>query len=68
MWTRLREQGLKRRRDSIGVYDVSRKSPFVMAGAGLPQLLYGEGGMKPTPEIQKLLDEGMGFAEISTEK
>lgn len=41
---------------------------FVMAGAGLPQLLYGKNGMEPTPEIQKLLNEGMGFAEISTEK
>jgi len=40
---------------------------FVMAAAGLPQLLYSEGGLKPTPAIQEVLDAGEGFRQISLE-
>lgn len=40
---------------------------FVMARAGLPQLLYGPGGLKPTPPIQEILDANEGFRLISPE-
>ncbi|MDF2660060.1 MAG: yxeB5 [Paenibacillus sp.] len=40
---------------------------FVMARAGLPQLLYGEGGLKPTAPIQQVLDAKEGFRQISVE-
>lgn len=68
MWKQLRKNGLKEEETASVFTMYPGNRLFVMAGAGLPQLLYGKDGMKPTPEIQKLLDEGMGFAEISTEK
>lgn len=40
---------------------------FAMARAGLPQLLYGKGGLKPTAPIQEILDANEGFRQISAE-
>ncbi|TNJ67705.1 ferrichrome ABC transporter substrate-binding protein [Paenibacillus hemerocallicola] len=40
---------------------------FVMARAGLPQMLYGEGGLKPTAPIREVLDSNQGFRQISAE-
>lgn len=40
---------------------------FIMARAGLPQLLYGEGGLKPTAPIQQVLEAKEGFRQISAE-
>lgn len=40
---------------------------FVMARAGLPQSLYGPGGMKPTAPVQEVLDANEGFRLISAE-
>ena len=40
---------------------------FVMARAGLSQVLYDSNVLKPGDNIQKILDDGTGFAEISTE-
>jgi len=40
---------------------------FVMARAGLSQVLYDSNVLKPDDKIQKILDDGTGFAEISTE-
>ncbi|WP_408892299.1 ABC transporter substrate-binding protein [Paenibacillus taichungensis] len=68
MWKQLHENGLKEGETTSVFTMYPGNRLFVMAGAGLPQLLYGADGMKPTAEIQKILDEGMGFAEISTEK
>ncbi|KQY87813.1 ABC transporter substrate-binding protein [Paenibacillus sp. Root52] len=68
MWQQLHENGLKADETASVFTMYPGNRLFVMAGAGLPQLLYGSGGMKPTAEIQKVLDEGLGFAEISTEK
>ncbi|SLJ90791.1 MULTISPECIES: ABC transporter substrate-binding protein [unclassified Paenibacillus] len=68
MWKQLHENGLKEGETASVFTMYPGNRLFVMAGAGLPQLLYGADGMKPTAEIQKVLDEGMGFAEISTEK
>ncbi|MGQ8872937.1 ABC transporter substrate-binding protein [Paenibacillus sp. TSA_86.1] len=68
MWKQLRKNGLKEEETASVFTMYPGNRLFVMAGAGLPQLLYGRDGMKPTPEIQKILDEGIGFAEISQEK
>nr|WP_154890585.1 ABC transporter substrate-binding protein [Paenibacillus xylanexedens] len=68
MWKKLRDHGLKEGETASVFTMYPGNRLFVMAGAGLPQLLYGKDGMKPTPEIQKLVNEEMGFAEISTEK
>lgn len=40
---------------------------FVMTRAGLSQVLYDSNVLKPGDKIQKILDDGTGFAEISTE-
>ncbi|GGA00776.1 hypothetical protein GCM10008018_53890 [Paenibacillus marchantiophytorum] len=40
---------------------------FVMARAGLSQVLYHSGNFKPTPPIQSVLDEKSGFKQISLE-
>ncbi|MFD2334407.1 ABC transporter substrate-binding protein [Cohnella sp. GCM10020058] len=40
---------------------------FAMARAGLPQLLYSKGGLKPTAPIQEILDAGEGFRQFSAE-
>ena len=68
MWSQLRANGLKEDETASVFTMYPGNRLFVMAGAGLPQLLYGPGGMKPTPEIQKVLDEEVGFVEISQEK
>ncbi|OMF15146.1 ABC transporter substrate-binding protein [Paenibacillus amylolyticus] len=68
MWTQLHENGLKEGETASVFTMYPGNRLFVMAGAGLPQLLYGKDGLKPTAEIQKVLDEDMGFVEISTEK
>ncbi|PQP81979.1 ABC transporter substrate-binding protein [Paenibacillus sp. PCH8] len=68
MWQQLHENGL-REGETASVFTMYPGNRlFVMAGAGLPQFLYGKDGLKPTAEIQKVLDEGMGFAEIAAEK
>ncbi|MBB3112109.1 iron complex transport system substrate-binding protein [Paenibacillus phyllosphaerae] len=68
MWKLLRENGLQEGETASVFTMYPGDRLFAMAGAGLPQLLYGEGGMKPTAEIQKVLDEELGFVEISQEK
>lgn len=40
---------------------------FAMARAGLPQLLYSKGGLKPTAPIQEILDADEGFRQFSAE-
>jgi len=40
---------------------------FVMARAGLSQVIYDSNVLKPDDKIQQILDDGTGFAEISTE-
>ncbi|MBB6022631.1 iron complex transport system substrate-binding protein [Paenibacillus sp. JGP012] len=68
MWKQLHENGLKEGETASVFTMYPGNRLFVMAGAGLPQLLYGKDGLKPTDEIQKVIDEGLGFAEISLEK
>lgn len=68
MWKQLHQNGLKEGETASVFTMYPGNRLFVMAGAGLPQLLYGKDGLKPTPEVQKLLDDEMGFAEISMEK
>lgn len=40
---------------------------FAMARAGLSQVLIDDLGLVPTPHIQKMIDEGKGFEELSME-
>ncbi|WKL04936.1 ABC transporter substrate-binding protein [Paenibacillus amylolyticus] len=68
MWKQLHENGLKEGETASVFTMYPGNRLFVMAGSGLPQLLYGKDGLKPTAEIQKVLDQDMGFVEISTEK
>ncbi|CAM4246394.1 iron complex transport system substrate-binding protein [Paenibacillus endophyticus] len=67
MWAELHANGVKEGETAsvFTLYPGNRL--FIMAGAGLPQFLYEEGGFKPTPIIQDLIDKETGFAEISAE-
>lgn len=67
MWDQLRASGLKDGETASVLTYYPGDRLFVMAATGLSQVLYGEKGFKPTPAIQKVLDEGMGFQEISME-
>ncbi len=40
---------------------------FIMASTGLSQVLYHPNGFRPGEKIQPILDEGVGFEEISLE-
>ncbi|BFH13760.1 ABC transporter substrate-binding protein [Paenibacillus melissococcoides] len=59
--------GVEARRDCFGLHVYPGDRLFVMARAGLPQLLYGPGGLKPTAPIQEILEANEGFRLISPE-
>ncbi|SDW09336.1 ABC transporter substrate-binding protein [Paenibacillus sp. CF384] len=67
MWEDLHANGIKEGETAsvFTLYPGNRL--FIMAGAGLPQFLYEEGGFKPLPNVKKLIDEQTGFLEISAE-
>ncbi len=69
MWKSLIDEGTIKPNETASVltyYPGDRL--FVMARAGLSQVLYeSEGGFKPGENIQQILDEEKGFVEISTE-
>nr|WP_150265878.1 ABC transporter substrate-binding protein [Paenibacillus tepidiphilus] len=67
MWQQLKESGLKEGETATVFTYYPGDRLFVMAGTGLPQMLYEENGFKPTAAVQKVIDEGMGFQEISRE-
>ncbi|WP_141504970.1 ABC transporter substrate-binding protein [Paenibacillus luteus] len=67
MWKQLHESGIKEGETASVFTMYPGNRLFIMAIAGLPQFLYEEGGFKPTPIIQDLLDKETGFAEISPE-
>ncbi|AIQ16307.1 ferrichrome-binding protein [Paenibacillus sp. FSL H7-0357] len=68
MWEQLKSDGLMKEGETAAVFTYYPGDRlFVMATTGLSQVLYGENGFKPTPAIQKVLDEGMGFQEVSME-
>ncbi|ACT03126.1 ABC transporter substrate-binding protein [Paenibacillus sp. JDR-2] len=68
MWKEIREAGIGEEETATVFTMYPGKRLFAMANTGLSQILYDEGGMKPTPMVQKALDEGQGFVEISLEK
>jgi iron complex transport system substrate-binding protein len=67
MWDELKTSGMKPGETTAVFTYYPGDRLFVMASTGLSQVLYGENGFKPTPPIQKLLDEGTGFQEVSME-
>ncbi|MGO4547794.1 ABC transporter substrate-binding protein [Paenibacillus sp. 2TAB23] len=67
MWAELHANGVKEGETASVFTMYPGNRLFIMAGAGLPQFLYEEGGFKPTPIIQDLIDKETGFAEISAE-
>ncbi|WP_339315816.1 ABC transporter substrate-binding protein [Paenibacillus sp. FSL R10-2734] len=67
MWEQLKSAGIKEGETASVFTYYPGDRLFVMAATGLSQVLYGENGFKPTPAIQKVLDEGMGFQEVSME-
>ncbi|AJS60583.1 ABC transporter substrate-binding protein [Paenibacillus sp. IHBB 10380] len=67
MWTKLQEDGMKPGETATVFTMYPGNRLFVMAGAGLPQFLYGPDGFKAMPKIQELIKDGVGFVEISAE-
>ncbi|WNS41138.1 ABC transporter substrate-binding protein [Paenibacillus sp. MMS20-IR301] len=67
MWTQLKTAGMKDGETAAVFTYYPGDRLFVMATTGLSQVLYGENGFKPTPAIQAVLDQDMGFQEISME-
>jgi iron complex transport system substrate-binding protein len=67
MWAQLKAAGMKEGETASVFTYYPGDRLYVMAATGLSQVLYGEGGFKATPAIQKLLDEGTGFEEVSME-
>ncbi|MBW4081508.1 ABC transporter substrate-binding protein [Paenibacillus sp. S150] len=67
MWAQLKASGMKPGETAAVFTYYPGDRLFVMAATGLSQVLYSENGFKATPGIQKLLDEGTGFREVSME-
>lgn len=67
MWEQLKAAGMKPGETASVFTYYPGDRLFIMASTGLSQVLYGEGGFKAQPAVQKLLDEGTGFEEISME-
>lgn len=68
MWKSLVDEGIMKENETASVltyYPGDRL--FVMARAGLSQVIYDSNVLKPDDKIQQILDDGTGFAEISTE-
>lgn len=68
MWKSLVDEGIVKENETASVlthYPGNRL--FVMARAGLSQVLYDSPVLKPGEKIQEILDEGTGFVEISAE-
>lgn len=67
MWKNLNENGIAEGETASVFTMYPGNRLFIMAGAGLPQFLYEEGGFKPTKIIQDIIDQEIGFVEISAE-
>jgi iron complex transport system substrate-binding protein len=67
MWEKLRASGVKEGETASVFTMYPGNRLFVMAVAGLPQVLYDKQGFKPTARIQEILDQDKGFVEISAE-
>ncbi|MBW7474104.1 ABC transporter substrate-binding protein [Paenibacillus oenotherae] len=67
MWKELYEKGLTPGETASVFTYYPGDRLFVMAATGLSQVLYHPDGLKPTPAIQKILDDKKGFEQISME-
>ncbi|MCR8658637.1 ABC transporter substrate-binding protein [Paenibacillus endoradicis] len=67
MWALLHESGIKESETASVFTMYPGNRLFVMAGAGLPQFLYEENGFKPVDKVQEIIDQEIGFVEISAE-
>ncbi|WP_151733076.1 ABC transporter substrate-binding protein [Paenibacillus tengchongensis] len=67
MWQQLKDAGLQEGETASVFTYYPGDRLYVMAGTGLPQMLYEENGFTPPPAVQKVIDEGMGFQQISLE-
>ncbi len=67
MWSKLYNSGLQEGETASVFTYYPGDRLFVMARAGLSQLIYGAGGLKPPGPIQEVLDANEGFRQISLE-
>lgn len=67
MWATLRESEIKENETASVFTMYPGNRLFIMAGAGLPQFLYGDNGFKPVDKVQEIIDQQVGFVEISAE-
>lgn len=67
MWQRIREGGIGPDETATVFTMYPGDRLFVMANTGLSQILYGDGGLKPTALVRDALDAKQGFIEISLE-
>jgi len=67
MWKKLNEAGIGKGETAAVFTMYPGNRLFIMAATGLSQVVYDENGFAPTAPIQKALDEGRGFVELSTE-
>ncbi|MBE0341449.1 ferrichrome ABC transporter substrate-binding protein [Paenibacillus sp. 28ISP30-2] len=67
MWSKLRANDVKPGETASVFTYYPGDRLFVMGRTGLSQILYEKDGLKPTPLIQKALDEDKGFVQISQE-
>ncbi|URN95791.1 MAG: ABC transporter substrate-binding protein [Candidatus Pristimantibacillus lignocellulolyticus] len=67
MWTLVHENGVKEGETASVFTMYPGNRLFIMAGAGLPQFLYEENGFKPVNKVQEIIDQEIGFVEISAE-
>ncbi|WP_407671695.1 ABC transporter substrate-binding protein [Paenibacillus guangzhouensis] len=67
MWKSLAESGMKPGETATVLTYYPGDRLFVMAKTGLSQVLYQPDGLKPTAQVQSVLDENVGFKQISME-
>ncbi|MDY8023007.1 ABC transporter substrate-binding protein [Paenibacillus polymyxa] len=67
MWTKLHAKGVKSGETASVFTYYPGDRLFAMGRTGLSQILYEKDGLKPTPPIQKALDEDKGFVQFSQE-
>ncbi|WP_256760671.1 ABC transporter substrate-binding protein [Cohnella sp. WQ 127256] len=67
MWKELEAAGMKPGETASVFTYYPGDRLFIMARAGLSQVLYEKNGFKATPPIQKVLDANSGFEQISLE-
>ncbi|MWV45688.1 ABC transporter substrate-binding protein [Paenibacillus sp. HJL G12] len=67
MWKALQQAGIKQGETASVFTYYPGDRLFVMAKTGLSQILYQPDGFKPTPKIQEVLQEDVGFKQIPLE-